>query len=589
MADKSSDAASELLIARLLEDDLRLFEEAAQLEQAQLEQSLRDSALLRGKIPKRTFPVAEPNDVAIALTMLAADVRMNSDAAYAQALQHSDDVASIASRQYAQQLLAAEKKIALDAEFAKRLQRLEDNEEVDDDRIDAEAVLGKGEIERILAENPNEKGKGKAPGLPAKPDIRPKKQVKVEEEDVLMEFVEPQQFKLVHPTCGICLEEFQLVHSPINASNVHKAASSTKLPFGLQIPCPGNHPYCQACLTQYIRSKVDPSNDGSGNIDTIVFPIRCPGCPITTWKVGITDDIAARVLSEKAMVTWHHQKLLDSLPRIYCPNKKCSTLVQAHEDPNEPQAQCPACNMLMCVPCRVLWHEDMTCEEFQALPLDERSPEDQQALQLMRAQHWRRCPQCQIIVELEHGCNHITCRCGTHFCFKCGAKWDTEEYQCTRVPSCDTWDEDMLLEEQERRREAAPAPPPRQEPHRLNPHRFVMGEDVMAEEDERIHRPAPPPPYYAQHLDAGRPQEMHWIMEPETLKTRHWFTLDMVTNLTCGYCSARLNSLADLRYHLSRTKKHEVYACCGRFFKRAMDFDRHVGAGRSHENQVSRG
>ena len=144
------DQASELFIAQLLEEDLRLVEEARQLEQAQLAQSLKDSALLSGKIPKKTLPATEPDDMAIALTMLAADVRVGGDAVYAQALQHSDDVASIASQQYAQRLLAAEKKIALDIEFARRLQQLEDRGEADDEMNDAEAVLGRGEIERIL-------------------------------------------------------------------------------------------------------------------------------------------------------------------------------------------------------------------------------------------------------------------------------------------------------------------------------------------------------------------------------------------------------------------------------------------------------
>ncbi len=62
----------------------------------------------------------------------------------------------------------------------------------------------------------------------------------------------------------------------------------------------------------------------------------------------------------------------------------------------------------------------------------------------------------------------------------------------------------------------------------------------------------------------------------DILCTRHWFTTNMITSLTCQYCDVRLNSLADLRYHLSHVRRHSVYACCGRFFKREVDFERHL-------------
>jgi len=29
------------------------------------------------------------------------------------------------------------------------------------------------------------------------------------------------------------------------------------------------------------------------------------------------------------------------------------------------------------------------------------------------------CPQCNNGVEKDEGCNHITCRCGSHWCWKC--------------------------------------------------------------------------------------------------------------------------------------------------------------------------
>eukprot|EP00971_Amphidinium_carterae_P132888 2631513-Amphidinium_carterae.2 len=36
-------------------------------------------------------------------------------------------------------------------------------------------------------------------------------------------------------------------------------------------------------------------------------------------------------------------------------------------------------------------------------------------------QHSQPCPTCFTLARREVGCNHIVCRCGTAFCFGCGA------------------------------------------------------------------------------------------------------------------------------------------------------------------------
>ena len=53
----------------------------------------------------------------------------------------------------------------------------------------------------------------------------------------------------------------------------------------------------------------------------------------------------------------YHRKLLDSLPRQYCPNPECSVLVQIDEDHTNPRAQCPACFQWVCVRCKAMWHK----------------------------------------------------------------------------------------------------------------------------------------------------------------------------------------------------------------------------------------
>ena len=219
-----------------------------------------------------------------------------------------------------------------------------------------------------------------------------------------------------YPLCDICFEPFQVTHSPISAALT--ANSSAKLPFGLRLPCPGQHPYCISCLAQYIKGKLDPSGTGDMSTHIIVFPIRCPGCPIAHWITGIQDDVAEKVLDQDFMAIWvrpapercygcadadsaqHHRRLLDSLPRQFCPNPKCSVLVQIDEDTDDPRAQCPACFQWVCVYCKAMWHkgkppdwypilpcltfrtQDMSCEQYQSLPVDERSPEDQLAIAL---------------------------------------------------------------------------------------------------------------------------------------------------------------------------------------------------------------
>ncbi|KAH7882296.1 hypothetical protein F5I97DRAFT_1817136 [Phlebopus sp. FC_14] len=586
-----SDISSELLVAQLLEEDLQRLHNAQEAERIQLEAALSFSALKNGRVPnfrKKGKGNVQENvgvitDADIAMEIFLSEARSAGDRAFAESMQVAQDAELIAGTQHAQKVAAAEKKILLDAEFARRLQAANDNGELDMDNVkDVERLLGREEVERILAADLNGKGKESV------------KQEASDEVDALRnsdkgkgnfdEDVKPGPFNS-YPNCGICFEAFQVTHSPVTASQT--ATSSNRLPFGLYLPCPNSHAYCQSCLAAYVQSKIDPVGGNGGSPELVVFPIKCPECPADVWTEGIPDDVAERILSEKNMVIWHSQKILESMEHHYCPNPRCSALVQLHEDPDEPMATCPSCGEAMCVACKVLWHEDLTCEEYmQALPEDERSPEDQLVFMLAKvyrvikcltyltditlAKNWRRCPTCSRLVELAHGCNHITCLCGTHFCFKCGSRWNVRDGKCTRKPSCDLWDEHMLLEERERRRVA--------DLERL------QGRPAM----QRVQAAQPPPPYQAAAPPVHRaphimPAPAHndgleWVRDPQVLCGHHAFTRRMISSLVCGYCNAHATSLADLLYHLLHVRHHPVYACCGRFFPRELDFERHCEA-----------
>lgn len=45
------------------------------------------------------------------------------------------------------------------------------------------------------------------------------------------------------------------------------------------------------------------------------------------------------------------------------------------------------------------------------------------ATRLWRLRHTQRCRKCKAYVEKNGGCNHMTCRCGHEFCWRCGGDW----------------------------------------------------------------------------------------------------------------------------------------------------------------------
>ena len=51
-------------------------------------------------------------------------------------------------------------------------------------------------------------------------------------------------------------------------------------------------------------------------------------------------------------------------------------------------------------------------------------------LAFVRTTNSRMCPGCSMWVERTSGCNHMTCRCGTEWCYVCETPWSNRHYQC---------------------------------------------------------------------------------------------------------------------------------------------------------------
>ncbi|KAG8964410.1 hypothetical protein FRC03_001811 [Tulasnella sp. 419] len=204
------------------------------------------------------------------------------------------------------------------------------------------------------------------------------------------------------------------------------STSSTVMPYGIALPCQTRHKYCLECIKQYITTELDRGREGN-----VVFPIRCPECSWGEWE--IPDDTAVKVLEAEHYERWHFQKLFEKTNKYYCPNPHCSTLLDPTDEgeTRTKKAQCPLCRKRLCIPCRSLDHEGMSCSKN--MRTQRRKGIEGAAVKLARQRGWRRCPKCEVIVERISGCDHMTCKCRHSFCYRCGSDWT---YKCSRQWRC---------------------------------------------------------------------------------------------------------------------------------------------------------
>ncbi|KAM7213810.1 hypothetical protein V8F06_010806 [Rhypophila decipiens] len=177
--------------------------------------------------------------------------------------------------------------------------------------------------------------------------------------------------------------------------------------------CPCTHIFCRECLQGLFKAALS---------DESLFPPQCCQQPI---PVEAVKDL----VGPAAVKAYEAKRIEFGTPapnRTYCYG--CSAfipvdLVQVTDD----VATCPKCSRKTCRRCKAANHPG-------ECPTDEGV---QQVLELGQTEGWQRCSSCGLMVELQIGCNHMTCLCGAHFCYLCGEKWKT----CL----CPQWQENRLL------------------------------------------------------------------------------------------------------------------------------------------------
>ena len=182
----------------------------------------------------------------------------------------------------------------------------------------------------------------------------------------------------------------------------------------LKTPC--DHYYCRDCLVGLVEAFTR---------DESLFPLRCCQDPIPVVEVLPTLSLALRSLFQQKNAEFS----VLTRDRLYCSNHNCSTFLGSSEGRlSLSSVECPRCLTNTCPRCKELSHPGDGCGVNTS----------NEALQaLAKSQGWQTCPGCNAVVELNLGCYHMTCRCRTHFCYLCAARWKT----CV----CVQWDENRLM------------------------------------------------------------------------------------------------------------------------------------------------
>lgn len=202
-----------------------------------------------------------------------------------------------------------------------------------------------------------------------------------------------------------------------------------------------NHVSCKYCLRKLFK-KASKDNE--------FWPLQC-------CKKNIDLELAKKVLSKKSRYIFNQKNLeINSKKKMYCQNIICSQFI-CLDSVTTDLVKCTKCGTSNCTICKrsapyPSEHGKNICSHGQL-------EEEKQLEALILAENWKKCPECNQPIELSRGCNHIICKCGTHFCYFC--------YNCnkqykgidgsTQACNCSMWqnDEQLLRVVEERRQRAA--------------------------------------------------------------------------------------------------------------------------------------
>jgi len=176
------------------------------------------------------------------------------------------------------------------------------------------------------------------------------------------------------------------------------------------------HRFCKECIAGWIITKID---DGEVKIIT---------CPDNKCSQEVTYNEIKQIVTDKVVFAKYEkftlEKALEGIADLrWCPRPGCGNAMIGGADTLMIRCSNPACQFCFCFQCKEEWHADATCGQYQQWKIDNGGAGDNLVRQWIQ-QHTKRCPACNVPIEKNGGCNHMTCKgCKYEFCWVCNAKY----------------------------------------------------------------------------------------------------------------------------------------------------------------------
>ncbi|KAF5125937.1 putative E3 ubiquitin-protein ligase rbrA [Metarhizium anisopliae] len=163
------------------------------------------------------------------------------------------------------------------------------------------------------------------------------------------------------------------------------------------------HSYCKDCFVRLVTAATQNEQQ---------WPPKCclNQIPFRLVLKHIPDDL------KKTFQVRASEWELPMGERVYCSQPECGIWIRPKNIRlNKRQGKCER-GHLTCTICRGPSHGNEDCPQDYDMNLTNILAEEE---------GWKRCFNCHALVEHGEACQHMTCRCGTEFCYVCGLRWRT--------------------------------------------------------------------------------------------------------------------------------------------------------------------